>query len=417
MNASVVVIGAGIVGAASALELLRAGFSVTIVDPGPAGGEQAASYGNGAWLSPGSVVPVSMPGLWKKVPGYIADPHGPLTIRPASLPGLTPWLLRFLHAGWNVARVEKTARALGPLLRAAPLLHAALAREAGVPHLIRQEGLLAAYPDREAFIADALGWRLRRDNRISWREFEGDAFSDLEPALSRRYRFGALIEDGGHCINPGAYVAALVKHACVQGASLVSATAIDFEASGGRLAALITDKGRISCAHAVIAAGIASLGLAKRAGNRVSMTSERGYHVMVESTGTPLRFPVIPSDGKMALTQLETGLRISGQVELASMDTPPNWRRADILLEFARSILPGLPQSGDIPHRRWMGNRPSTPDGLPVISNAALSGVFHAYGHGHVGLAAGAMTGKLVAELVSGRETSFDISPFSATRF
>jgi D-amino-acid dehydrogenase len=112
----VVVIGAGIVGAATALELLRDGHRVTVLDPGPPGGAQAASFGNGAWLSPSSVVPMALPGLWRKVPGFLADPLGPLAIRWRYLPRLLPWLVRFLWAGRSVAAVARTASALRPLV-------------------------------------------------------------------------------------------------------------------------------------------------------------------------------------------------------------------------------------------------------------------------------------------------------------
>ena len=95
----VVVIGAGIIGAATALELQRDGHAVTILDPGPPGGPQAASYGNAGALSVASVIPMTAPGLVRKVPGWLADPLGPLAIRPAHLPALLPWLVRFVRAG------------------------------------------------------------------------------------------------------------------------------------------------------------------------------------------------------------------------------------------------------------------------------------------------------------------------------
>jgi D-amino-acid dehydrogenase len=123
------VIGAGILGAAAAWELFKDGYDVTLIEPGEPGGPQAASFGNGAWLSPASVVPMAMPGLWRKVPGYLLDRGGPLTIHWSMLPRLTPWLLRFLVAGAIVAKVERTARALLSLLHDAPDRHAALAAE------------------------------------------------------------------------------------------------------------------------------------------------------------------------------------------------------------------------------------------------------------------------------------------------
>src|SRR3954471_7418821 len=128
----VAIIGAGIVGAACALELLRDGHQVTIVEPGEPGGEQAASYGNGTLLNPSSVVPMSAPGLWRKVPGYLADPLGPLTIPWSYLPRLLPWLLRFVQAGATPEKVAAIGRALQPLLADAPARHRALAEEARV---------------------------------------------------------------------------------------------------------------------------------------------------------------------------------------------------------------------------------------------------------------------------------------------
>src|SRR4051812_44038032 len=165
-----VVIGAGIVGACTALALLREGHQVTILEPGPPGGEQAASYGNGCWLSPMSVIPPAMPGLWKKVPGFLADPLGPLAIRWSYFPKVLPWLLRYLASGRTEARVQRTAFALRALLQGAPALHAALAEEAGVGALIERRGLMYIYPSRAEFEAEAMAWRIRRAVGVQWLE-------------------------------------------------------------------------------------------------------------------------------------------------------------------------------------------------------------------------------------------------------
>jgi D-amino-acid dehydrogenase len=415
----VVVIGGGVVGLACAVELLRDGHAVTIVEPGTPGGEQAASYGNGTLLNPSSVVPMSSPGLWKKVPGFLMDPLGPLTIRWSYLPHLLPWLRRFVRAGSTAARVAATGRALQPLLADAPALHRKLAEEAGVGQLITRQGVLFAFPDRAAFEAEALSWQVRRDNGVKWLELDEDELRQREPSLDRHYTFAVLVEENGQCHDPGAYVAALACHAAALGAKIMRTGASGFRFEAGRLRAVTTPDAEIGCDKAVIAAGAWSKLLAAAAGDRVFLETERGYHVVIADPGVAPRYPVMPSDGKMACVMTQAGLRLAGQVELAGLAAAPNWQRAEVLLKFARRVYPGLP--ADLPSERvklWMGHRPSTPDGLPVLGLASgCADVVHAFGHGHVGLTAAAMSGKVVADLVAGRPPPFDLGPYAARRF
>lgn len=419
MSRHVVVIGAGAVGAAAALELIRGGHRVTILDPGEPGGEQAASYGNGCWLSTMSVIPPAGPGLWRKVPGFLADPLGPLAIRWRYLPRAAPWLLRYLAAGWTEARVAEAARALRPLLLDAPALHRRLGEEAGVGHLIAQQGLMYIYPDRAAFEAEAMAFRIRAAVGIRWLELDEDELRQREPELDRRYRFGVLVEEAGHCRDPGAYVAALVALARRGGATVERRRATGFRIEAGRLRGVATDGGEIACNAAVISAGARSKPLAAAAGDRVPLESERGYHAVLRDPESGPRVPLMPSDGKMAITMTEGGLRCAGQVEIAGLDAAPDWRRAEILRDHLVRCFPGLPRT--LPADRvevWMGHRPSLPDGLPCLGRSRATGdVIHAFGHGHVGLVASARTGRVVAQLVAGQPPEIPVEPFDPARF
>jgi D-amino-acid dehydrogenase len=414
-----VVIGAGIVGVCSALSLRQAGWRVSLLEPGEPGGEQAASYGNGGWLSPSSVVPMSMPGLWKKVPGYLLDHDGPLVIRWSALARLAPWLLRFVRAGATVPRVQATARALSALLHDSPQRHAALAEQAGVRHLVRENGLLYAYPSRAAFEAEALSWRLRRDNGVQWEEWDEATLRARVPALSSRYRFAAWVGSGGHCQDPGAYVAALTRLAQARGVQVLRGRALGYTFEGDRLRAVRTEGDAIDCDLAVVAAGAHSKALARAAGDRVPLESERGYHVELTGPVDTLPMPIMPSDGKMANISMDGRLRIAGQVELASVEAAPDWRRVAVLMRHARASYGSVQRlPADTPQRHWMGHRPSTPDGRPVIGRSQRSAqVLYAFGHGHVGLAAGPVTGQLVAELAGGQTPAVDMAPYSPRRF
>ena len=315
----VVVIGAGIVGAASAVELQRDGHAVTIVEPGPPGGEQAASYGNGCWLSPSSVLPVSGPGLWKKVPGWLADPLGPLAIRWTYLPKAARWLWRFLRAGSDWDRVRAIAPAMRALVVGCPERHLALAEEAGVGHLIKRGGLLYPYPTKADYEAESESWAIRREQGITWTELDANELHQREPALDRRYQFAVHVHEGGHCIDPGAYVAALVNLVLARGGTLIQARAEGLEIQDGQLRAVRTSDGPIACDRAVIAAGAWSKMLAAQAGDRVPLETERGYHALILGAETGPRTPMIPSDGKMSNVRTPQGLRIAGQVEIACL--------------------------------------------------------------------------------------------------
>ncbi|WP_043361608.1 FAD-binding oxidoreductase [Belnapia sp. F-4-1] len=413
------VIGGGILGACTALELLRAGHQVTIIEPGPPGGEQSASYGNGCWLSPMSVIPPAVPGLWRKVPGFLADPLGPLAIRWGYFPRVMPWLLRYLASGWTEARVLQTAQALRALLRGSPALHAALAEAAGVGHLIERRGLMYIYPSRAEYEAEAMAWRIRRQVGVEWIELSAEELRQREPELDRRYGFAALVEEGGHCRDPGAYVAALVALAEAEGAQRITARATGFRLDAGRLRAVRTDAGEVAADRAVIAAGAHSRPLAAAVGDAVPLETERGYHAMIEGAETGPRTPLMPSDGKMSVTMTARGLRCAGQVEIAGIEAAPNWKRAEILRDHLLRSFPALPR--DLPAERvkfWMGHRPSMPDGLPCLGpSRATADVVHAFGHGHVGLVSAPRSARLVAQMLTGQPAEIDLAPYDPRRF
>jgi D-amino-acid dehydrogenase len=419
MSTHVVVIGAGIVGATTALALLREGFRVTILEPGEPGGEQAASYGNGCWLSPMSVIPPAVPGLWKKVPKFLADPLGPLAIRWSYFPRVAPWLLRYLWAGWTEEKVQRAADALRPLLKDAPALHKALAEAAGVGQLIERRGLMYIYENRAQYESEAMAWRVRRKVGIEWIELDANDLHQREPELDRRYTFAALVEEGGHCRDPGAYVAALVELARAEGAELRRAAATGFRIEGGALKAVLTEGDEIAADKAVICAGAYSRKLAAAAGSPVPLETERGYHAMIADAEAGPRTPLMPYDGKMSVTWTDRGLRCAGQVEIAGLAAAPNWKRAEILRDHLLRSFPKLPR--DLPAERvkvWMGHRPSMPDGLPCIGPARASGdVLCAFGHGHVGLVAAPRTARIVASMLGGRPPEIGIEPFRPSRF
>jgi D-amino-acid dehydrogenase len=410
------VIGAGMVGVCAASWLQRDGHSVFLVEAGEPG--HGASFGNAGCLNGSSVTPVSMPGTIRNVPRWLFDPLGPLSLRWSYLPAIAPWLVRFMRAGTE-EKVHAQARALRPLV--GPTLEALqpLVKAAGGEDLVHRLGHLYVYRSAESLAKDRLAWELRRENGVETDEFDADELRQLEPALSRDYIRGVLVRENGHISNPLGLVQRLLEHFLRSGGELVHAHARGFRLDGRRVAAIQTDAGDLSANAAVVCAGAYSKPLAVALGDRVPLETERGYHLMITDPEVMPRIPTADADGKFVATPMDTGLRFAGTVELAGLAAPPDWRRARILLAQGRKMLPGLAASH--PGERisvWMGHRPSLPDSLPVLGPSRASPeIFYAFGHGHIGMTAAPMTGKVVADLVAGRPPSIDVAPFAPSRF
>ncbi|HEY9214496.1 MAG TPA: FAD-dependent oxidoreductase [Ancylobacter sp.] len=412
----VAVIGGGAIGVATASFLLRDGFDVVLVERGGIG--EGASFGNAGCLNPSSIVPMSMPGTLAKVPGYLMDPLGPLSIRWRYLPQIAPWLLRFVQAG-RLDRVETQARALKPLLDDSYGAYLPLVANAGATDLIRRQGHLVVYRSGEDFEGDSTGWRLRRDNGIAFDMLNADELRQFEPSISHDYSIGIVFHQNGHTVNPNRLVRTLSDAFERDGGRLMRADVQGFRIEGERLLGLETDAGFLTADAAVVAAGAHSKKLAAQFGDDVPLDTERGYHILISDPEAQPRIPVLDATAKFVSTPMETGLRLAGTVEFAGLDAPPDWKRADQLLTLGRRLFPGLAAQHPTERiSRWMGFRPSMPDSLPVIGRARrCRDVAYAFGHGHVGIAAGARTGQVVADLIADRPASFDITPFSPTRF
>ena len=410
------VIGAGIVGVCAASWLQRDGHSVFIVEAGEPG--QGASFGNAGAFNASSVTPVSMPGVIWNVPRWLADPLGPLSLRWSYLPAIVPWLVRFIRAG-TPEKVHAQARALRPLVGATLEALTPLVRDAGAEDLVHRLGHLYVYRSAQSLEKDRLAWHLRRENGVEIDEFDPDELRQLEPTLSRDYVRGILVRENGHTSNPLGLVRRLLDHFLRNGGELEQAQALGFRLDGRKLAAIRTDRGELAADAAIVCAGAWSKPLAAALGDHIPLETERGYHLMIRDPEIMPRIPTADADGKFVATPMDTGLRFAGTGELAGLAAPPDWRRARILLEQGRRMLPGL--AADHPEERisvWMGHRPSLPDSLPALGpSRATPDVIYAFGHGHVGMTSAPMTGKIVADLVAGRPPSIDIAPFAPGRF
>lgn len=409
----IAVIGTGIVGACSAAWLQRDGHQVTFIDPRDAG--EACSFGNAGSLSPSACLPVGMPGMWKKVPKWLLDPEGPLTIRPAHLPAVLPWLIRFLRAS-SRDEVSRIATAMRGLLKPVFEAYEPLLQRAGATSLVRHTGCLYVYSSREAANQWKWGMDLRRRLGVELRDIGSDELAEMEPDLKGRFRFGHYAPDNGSAADPSALVKAIYGQAIRDGATHVKQAVTGLEMTRGVVKALQLDNGAsFDVDGVVIAAGAWSAGLARRVGARVPLETQRGYHVTVASSNLQLSRTVMATEYNMMVNPMAMGLRLAGTVELAGLKAPPRYARAEALLKKGKELFPHLDTSKT---SLWMGHRPCLPDSMPVIGRAPRAeNAWLGFGHGHVGMCGGATTGREIANLVAGRAPEIELSPFRPDRF
>jgi D-amino-acid dehydrogenase len=408
----VAVIGAGIVGVCAALYLQRDGHRVTLIDrQGPGEG---ASKGNAAVIAAESCVPVATPGILRRVPGMLLDPLGPLAIRWPYLPKLVPWLWQFVRAS-SPERVEEISIALRPLLTQAVESYVPLLKTAGIEDMLRRTGWLGVYESEKKFAAAQGDLALQRRRGVEMQVLPPEEIRQFEPSLAPIYKHAVYFPENAYVTNNYRLVQALAENLVRSGATLLTEEVRDFAIDAAGPTHVVTDKARHAVDAVVIACGAWSKPLARRLGHRPLLETERGYHVMFPNPGVMPRLPIYSGDYSFAVTPLEHGLRFAGTVELGGLAAPPNYARAQVLVERGRRMFPQLNEAG---RTEWMGFRPSMPDSVPVVSGSDRHrNAFFAFGHGHIGLTLGAVTGRVVADLVAGRDPGLDVRPYRIDRF
>ncbi len=410
----IAVIGAGVVGTCCALHLRADGHDVLMFDPRDPG--TATSFGNAGIIANGSITPYSWPGLWRRVPAMLFDPLSPLILRWRNLPRVTPWLLRFLVFGEGESYRRLTAD-LAPLVTRARAAHDHLLDAYGVePTLVRSNGYIHAYRNRRRFGEMVLPRQILTEYQVRTEVLERDRLRELEPALSSEFQVGMLISGGGSVTEPVALTRAYAGAFEALGGTHLRSRVTGFDMTDAGPRAVLAAGERHEVDHVVLAAGAWSRDMARTLGARVPLEAKRGYHVNVDPPDGPgLTRPVMVGDHDYVLCPMRDGLRVTAGVEFGGLRLPPNYRRIRRILTDARRSLPGL--DGAV-RREWMGYRPALPDSKPIIGpSPRFSNVTFAFGHGHLGLTLGALTGQLVADMVAGRDLPLSLAPYRADRF
>ena len=409
LTTEIAVIGAGVIGLAVAEALLAEGHEVTLIDPAPPG--MGASYGNAGTIADYAVMPVGTPDVLRNLPSLLFDKDSPLAIRRAALASLAPWLLRFARQSLPAAAARNASAIAALVADACPRWEELASRICGA-QILQRRGCLYIYETAQGFQAAQADIAFRKTIGISAEMISPQALAAMEPTLPEVAGGATFFPKAVFLSDPGQMVQLLAEHVLAQ-ATFVQAAATELHRNAGGVQ--IRGAGfQLQARKVVIAAGAHSRALARAAGDRVPLDTERGYHLEWDMPTPRLSRPTCPTSRGFYLCPMQGRLRVAGTVELGGLTAPPSPHRLEKLAEGARAIFPDL----GAPDRSWMGRRPSMPDSLPVIGRSAAGAeVIHAYGHGHIGLTLAPITASIVSDLVAGRPSAIDISAYRATRF
>lgn len=408
----VIVIGAGVIGLSIALQLAANGYQVNVLERKGVAAE--ASGGNAGAFAFADLIPLARPGIIKQAPRWLFDPLGPLSIRLGYAHRLLPWLLRFWRASWP-DRYRQSIQAQSQLMQ---LARAALERQIELINgagLIQRDGQLQLLAGERAYRTSEAEWQRIADQGVRAELLHGaDAIAEVQPGLNRCFDYGRYTPDWINTCDPRAWTERIAAALVAQGGRI---TTVDVHALTPLAQGLEVQSsaGPMRAARVVVAAGAWSHKLAQTVGESIPLETERGYNTTLPAGAFDLRTHLSFPQHGFVVTRINDGVRIGGAVELAGLALPPNFGRADQLLNKAAQFLPALKTGGG---HRWMGYRPSLPDSLPVIDRSRRHrNLIYAFGHGHLGLTQAAATAELVLALVRNVPPAIDLKPYSVNRF
>ena len=416
---SIAVVGAGIIGVNCALALQSQGFNVTLIDQQGIG--EQCSKNNAGHFATEQVFPLADPSLLWQLPKMLLNPLGPISLSLSYFPKAISWFAQFFN-NMRYKYQHKNTLALKALNKNAINYYIPLLNEANAQHLLTSNGSLFVF-EKTSLNKIKNIYQHYKSEGIAVELLNKQQLHQLEPNLHNNINYALYFTEVAHTGNPYQLSLALAQLAKDKGMLFKQFSVKSITHT--RNSVLLSDNSQeLTFDKLVIATGAWSKDICKQLGYSLPIEAERGYSLDLINTGAELLSrPVASAERKFIITPMPQTLRLAGTVEYAGLHAKANYKRASMLYKNAQFILNKLPienneNSDNAEPNKWMGSRPSLPDSLPVICQAPnQNNIFFALGHQHLGLTQGAITGKLISQLVMQQPTDIDIKPYCISRF
>ena len=411
---SVGIIGSGIQGVCTGLQLIKKGVPVTIFDrQDPLSQDfKPASYGNAGHFSPYAVLQLNRPDILFDVPKMLFSSYGPLALKWNYVPKMLNWFFYYLK-NCNKKSMMHTAKNMHQILSLSNDAYEEIFQEIDTKGLVEKKGIIYVWTNKNLKSRN-LEIKVRDEFGIEQKLLSQKEVLKLEPNLNPVFDAGVIFEYAMHARDPHGILKKIFKLFLNRGGKFIQTNIKSIEQSKKDETIIRSENEEYKFEKSVVASGAFSKQFTDQLGEKIPLDTERGYHVHFKGQDKLISRPVIFLDRGFGMTPMNQGLRAVGTVELGGTENPLSKKRIDYVIRCAKELLPQLGAHED----EWLGFRPTLPDFLPILGPSLKNkNIIYAFGHQHLGWTLGAITGKIVSGIVAGEKTNLDLSPYSSKRF
>ena len=411
---SVGIVGCGIQGVCTGLQLIKKGIPVTIFDRNdPLSKEfKPASYGNAGHFSPYAVLQLNRTDILYDVPKMLLSSYGPLALKWNYVPKMFSWFYHYLK-NCNKKSMLHTAKYMHQILNLSLDAYEEIFKEIDTTNLVEKKGIIYVWTNKNLKSRN-LEIKVRKDLGIKQKLLSKEEIIKLEPNLNPVFDAGVIFDYAMHARDPHGILRKVFRLFLENGGKFIQSDVKSLSQTSYNETLIKTDNEEYKFEKSVIASGAFSKKFTDQLGEKIPLDTERGYHVHFKNQQDLISRPVIFLDRGFGMTPMNQGLRAVGTVELGGLENPLSKKRINYIINCAKELLPQLGNHDD----EWLGFRPTLPDFLPILGSSLKNkNIIYAFGHQHLGWTLGAITGKIISGIVAGEKTNLDLTPYSSKRF